>query len=259
MSKKAPRFKPTFCMSRHGCWPQVRCLGLQKSNQHQQSLKKLHLLPKSTQIGPNSPPFCKSELDQEPGAWVCEKTARGEHQHSVATANKALTIHFWVKLHSSSSESAKIRFNASATCWRELKFGKTSSAFGCHGVLLVICIKCLWTGTPCWWLSDTDVCHATSVLDVLFYICSWCAFGACSVLTVSHLRKAKSPMIIFISYIPYKPTTQNAVCAMCQRSADVRCSPAMLTRLLNIWKSQKIRGVNIKSWTAWARQMALSA
>ena len=53
---------------------------------------------------------------QVPGAQVCKLGAWGDHQHSVASTNKALTIHFSGKLHSSSG-FAKIGFRA----WRALK------------------------------------------------------------------------------------------------------------------------------------------
>ena len=76
-------------MSQHGCCPQARCLDLQKAT----SISKVSKI--CTRIGPVFLSFCKSWLDQEPAAWVCcEKAARGEHQHSVARANKAKTIHF---------------------------------------------------------------------------------------------------------------------------------------------------------------------
>ena len=51
-----------------------------------------------------------------PGAQVCKLGAWGGHQHSVASTNKALTIHFWGKLHTTSG-FAKIGFRA----WRALK------------------------------------------------------------------------------------------------------------------------------------------
>ena len=119
-------------MYQHGCYSQVRYLGLQKSNQHQQGLKNLHLLwqKKVTRLDPFFSLFASLGLasSQVPGS--AKRWPEANINIAWPQPTKPKPFIFGVKLRSSTSfESSKIRLSFVTS----LSSNLTRSAFGCHG------------------------------------------------------------------------------------------------------------------------------